>query len=104
MNDITHKINTLRIAVAQAIVKVSKKETIEAIKNKTVPKGDIFEMSKAAGLLAIKKTSDVIPDCHSMPIEFALIRSEIIDLDIHIIVEVKTIYKTGVRSEEHTSE
>jgi molybdenum cofactor biosynthesis protein MoaC len=99
MNDITHKISTLRIAVAQAIVKVSKKETIEAIKNKYVPKGDIFEMSKAAGLLAIKKTSDVIPDCHPMPIEYALIRSEIIDMDIHIIVEVKTIYKTGVEVE-----
>src|SRR5665213_1462026 len=99
MNDITHKISTLRIAVAQAIVKVSKKETIEAIKNKTVPKGDIFEMSKAAGLLAIKKTSDVIPDCHPMPVEYALIRSEINDLDIHIIVEVRTIYKTGVEVE-----
>jgi cyclic pyranopterin monophosphate synthase len=99
MNDITHKISTLRIAIAQAIVKVSNKETIEAIKNKTVPKGDIFEMSKAAGLLAIKKTSDVIPDCHPMPIEYALIRSEINEMDIHIIVEVKTIYKTGVEVE-----
>ena len=51
MVDITHKSNTLRTAVAQAIVKVSSEETIRAIQNKTVPKGDVFAMSKAAGLL-----------------------------------------------------
>mgnify|MGYP003977475193 CR=1 FL=1 len=42
MVDITHKSSTLRIATAQAIVKVSKSETIEAIKNDTVPKGKLF--------------------------------------------------------------
>lgn len=99
MNDITNKISTLRSAIAQATVRVSRKETMEAIKNKTVPKGDIFEMSKAAGLLAIKKTSDVIPHCHPMPIEYAFIKSEIADMEIHIVVEVKTIYKTGVEVE-----
>lgn len=99
MNDITHKISTLRIALAQAIVKVSKKETIEAVKNGTVPKGDVFTMAKAAALLAVKKTSDVIPDCHPMPIESTSVNSEITDLEIKILVEVKTIYKTGVEVE-----
>lgn len=99
MNDITHKISTLRIALAQAIVKVSKKETIEAVKNGTVPKGDVFTMAKAAALLAVKKTSDVIPDCHPMPIESTSVNSEISDLEIKILVEVKTIYKTGVEVE-----
>ena len=61
MVDITFKSNTLRIAKAQAILKVSKKETIDAIVNKTVPKGDVFEMSKTAGLFAVKRTSDTIP-------------------------------------------
>ncbi len=61
MVDITHKSNSLRKASATAIVSVSKEETIDAIKNKSVPKGDVFEFSRAAGLLAIKKTSDVIP-------------------------------------------
>ena len=51
MVDITHKKNTLRIAKAEAIVNVSSKATIEAVKNKTVPKGDVFEISRAAGLL-----------------------------------------------------
>lgn len=99
MNDITHKISTLRIAVAQATVRVSKKETIDAIRNKTVPKGDVVEMAKAAGLLAVKKTSDVIPDCHPMPVESVSIVSEIDHLEIRIVVEVKTIYKTGVEVE-----
>jgi len=46
MVNITYKSSTLRIAKAQAILKVSKKETIDAIVNKTVPKGDVFEMAK----------------------------------------------------------
>jgi len=99
MNDITHKISTLRIAKAQAIVKVSNPETIATIIAGHVPKGDIYTMSKAAALLAIKKTSDVIPDCHPMPIESASVVSEISELEIRIYVEVKTIYKTGVEVE-----
>ena len=99
MIDITHKINTLRVAVAQAIVKVSKEETIEAIEQDRVPKGNVFAMSKAAGLLGIKKTPDLLPDCHPLPIEFAGIEYEIDGLEIRIIFTVKTIYKTGVEVE-----
>jgi cyclic pyranopterin phosphate synthase len=99
MVDITHKSTTLRKAIATALVTVSKQETIEAIQNKTVPKGDVFEFSRAAGLLAIKKTSDVIPDCHPLPVEFASIKHTIDGLSILISVEVHTIYKTGVEVE-----
>ena len=60
MVDITHKKNTLRIAKAEAIVNVSSKATIEAVNNKTVPKGDVFEISRAAGLLGVKKTPRVV--------------------------------------------
>ena len=90
---------TLRKAIATAIVSVSKQETIDAIKNRKVPKGDIFEFSRAAGLLAIKKTSDVIPDCHPLPVEYAAIKHELDELKITITVEVHTIYKTGVEVE-----
>jgi cyclic pyranopterin monophosphate synthase len=99
MVNITHKTNSLREAIASAVLTVSKQETIDAIKNKTVPKGDVFEFSRAAGLLAIKKTSDVIPDCHPLPVEFATIKHEIDGLKINISVEVHTIYKTGVEVE-----
>jgi cyclic pyranopterin phosphate synthase len=99
MVNITHKQNSLRKAIATAIVKVSKQATIDAIKNKQVPKGDVFEFSRATGLLAIKKTSDVIPDCHPLPVEFAAITYSIDSMRILINVEVHTIYKTGVEVE-----
>ncbi|MBN4085263.1 bifunctional molybdenum cofactor biosynthesis protein MoaC/MoaB [Flavobacteriaceae bacterium AH-315-B10] len=99
MIDITNKSNTLRIAIAQAIVKVSKPETISAIENDTVPKGNVFAMSKAAGLLGVKRTSDLLPDCHPLPIEFTSVEYEINGLEITIVFTVKTIYKTGVEVE-----
>lgn len=99
MVDITKKATTLRIATAQAVVKVSKEETIRAVKEKTVPKGDVFEMSRAAGLLGIKKTPDILPDCHPLPIEFAGIEYQIDGLDIMVHCTIKTIYKTGVEVE-----
>jgi len=99
MVDITHKSTTLRIAIAQALVKVSKPETIIAIENDTVPKGNVFAMSKAAGLLGVKKTPDLLPDCHPLPIEFAGIEYEINGLEIKVVFTVKTIYKTGVEVE-----
>lgn len=99
MVNITHKSSTLRKAIATAIVTVSQKETITAIENRKVPKGDVFEFSRAAGLLAIKKTSDVIPDCHPLPVEYAAITYAIDGLKINITVEVHTIYKTGVEVE-----
>lgn len=99
MVDITSKSNTLRQAIATATVTVSKQETIDAILQKKVPKGDVFEFSRAAGLLAIKKTSDVIPDCHPLPIEYAAIRHQVDGKSILITVEVHTIYKTGVEVE-----
>lgn len=99
MIDITHKITTLRIAKAQAILKVSTQATISAIENDTVPKGNVFAMSKAAGLLGVKKTPELLPDCHPMPIESTSIAYDIKGLEIFITVEVKTIYKTGVEVE-----
>lgn len=99
MVDITHKTNTLRIATAQAIVQVSKPETVEAIQNRTVPKGDVFEMAKAAGFLAVKKTPDLLPDCHPIPVEYTGVQYRIEDLTIVIELTVKTIYKTGVEVE-----
>ncbi len=99
MIDITHKLKTHRIAVARAIVKVGRIETIEAIKNRQVPKGDVIEASKIAGLFGVKRTSDMIPDCHPLPVEFTNITHRIESLEIHIEVEVHTIYKTGVEVE-----
>ena len=99
MVDITHKNTTLRTAVAQAIVKVGSTETIQAILNKTVPKGDVLEVARTAGLFAVKNTSSAIPDCHPIPIEYTGIQYECLENTIKIEVTVKTIYKTGVEVE-----
>ena len=99
MVDITHKINTLREATAIAIVRTSSKETITALQENKVPKGNVFEMAKAAGLLGVKKTPDLLPDCHPLPIEYTGVDYKINGLEIEISMTVKTIYKTGVEVE-----
>ena len=99
MVDITHKISTLRKATATAIVKVSKQETIDAVVNNLVPKGNILEMAKTAGLFAVKNTHLSIPDCHPIPIEFTSVDYKIEGLEIQIVFNVKTVYKTGVEVE-----
>jgi molybdenum cofactor biosynthesis enzyme len=53
MVNITHKSNTLREAVAKAVIMVSQQATMDAVVNRKVPKGDVFEFSRAAGLLAV---------------------------------------------------
>ena len=99
MVDITHKSYTLRKAIATAVVVTSNGRTVDAIKNGQVPKGNVYEFARAATLLAIKKTSDLIPDCHPLPIEYAAVDFEIEGLTIVISVTVHTIYKTGVEVE-----
>ena len=99
MVDITHKITTLREATAISVVKTSSEETIKRLRENSVPKGNVFEMAKAAGLLGVKKTPDLLPDCHPLPIEYTGINYEIDGLEIRISVTVKTIYKTGVEVE-----
>ncbi|WP_443940022.1 bifunctional molybdenum cofactor biosynthesis protein MoaC/MoaB [Pedobacter sp. MW01-1-1] len=99
MVNITKKSNTLRIAIASATVSMSKQATIDALVQRKIPKGDVFEFARAAGLFGVKRTSDVIPDCHPLPVEYTAITYEIVGLEIFIRVEVHTIYKTGVEVE-----
>ena len=73
--------------------------TMKAVLERTVPKGDVLEFARVAGLFAVKKTSDVIPDCHPLPVEFTNVSYELTDREILISVEVHTVYKTGVEVE-----
>ncbi|WP_297336138.1 bifunctional molybdenum cofactor biosynthesis protein MoaC/MoaB [Algoriphagus sp.] len=99
MVDITHKNSTLRKAIAQALLKVSLPETIQAIQDRTVPKGDVLECARVAGLFAAKRTADMIPDCHPLPVEFTSVSYEVGKMEVKIWVEIHTIYKTGVEVE-----
>lgn len=99
MINITHKSNTLRKAIAEAVVRVSSPQTMEAVQQRTVPKGDVLEFARVAGLFAVKKTAEMIPDCHPMPVEFTSVQYQLHELEIRITMEVHTVYKTGVEVE-----
>ena len=99
MIDVTSKFSTLRTARAQAVVVASATQTIDDVKNGRVPKGDVLEAARVATLFGVKRTADIIPDCHPMPIESTKVFYSIDDKSITIEVEVKTIYKTGVEVE-----
>jgi cyclic pyranopterin monophosphate synthase len=99
MIDISAKVSTLREATACAVLRVSRAETITAVKNKTVPKGDVLETARTAGLFAVKRTSDMIPDCHPLPIEYTAVAFQVSEFEIRTEVTVRTVYKTGVEVE-----
>lgn len=104
MIDITHKSSTLREAKASAIVQFSSKEAVKAIRENRVPKGQVLEIARAAGLFAAKRTADMIPDCHPLPIEYTAIEYDIQDEQLTVYATIKTIYKTGVEVEAmHTA-
>ena len=69
MVDISPKNPTDRIARACSFVKMAP-ATIDAIENKLLPKGDIFEVARIAGIMAAKKTSDLIPMCHPLRLDY----------------------------------
>lgn len=99
MKDITEKRNTYREASATATVRLGNKDAMKAVQEGKVPKGNVFEMSKAAALLAVKKTALLLPDCHPIPIEKAGLEFEVSGMEIQIKMTVATIYKTGVEVE-----
>jgi len=102
MFDVGHKGKTHRIAKAQAILKV-KPETISLIKEGKSPKGDVIETAKVAGTQAAKKTSDLLPYCHPLPIDNITINVTLNEDSIEIIADSETVWKTGVEMESLTA-
>ncbi len=102
MRDISHKATTLRIATAEVTLKV-RPETITRVRNKDVPKGDVLEVAKIAGVQAAKNTSQIIPYCHPLPIDFVDITFALGESTVRITATVKAIYKTGVEMEALTA-
>ena len=98
MKDITNKIETLRIAKASAVVKLSA-VSIKAIKANKTPKKDVLATARTVGFLAVKNTSNVIPHCHPIPVESVTIDFDLRVNTVHITTEVKSTYKTGCEME-----
>lgn len=99
MIDITHKPTTLREATATALVTVSEPATMAAVNEKRVPKGDVLESARVAALFGVKKTHELIPDCHPLPIEHAECTFAVGEMEIIVTMRVRTIYRTGVEVE-----
>ncbi len=98
MVDISGKKNVERIAVAEGKIRLSD-ESIKAIKEKRVKKGDVFAIAEAAALMAIKRTFLAIPHCHPLPITSASVEFFIEGNDVVSRCTVKASYKTGVEME-----
>ena len=102
MFDVANKPDTLRRAVALAIVKTSP-ETIQLVTEGRSPKGDIIEAAKIAATMAAKKTWDLLPYCHSIPIDNVKVDVELKESSVEVRVETKTVWKTGVEMESLTA-
>lgn len=102
MRDVSQKVSTLRTAVAKAILRVSP-ETIDQIRKGTLPKGDPLAVARVAAIQAAKNTSQIIPYCHPLPIDYVRVDFMMDEDAIEIETTVKAIYKTGVEMEALTA-
>jgi len=98
MVNVGEKIPTRRICHAQGEL-LAKPETLLAIRNGTLPKGNVLPLAEAAGILAVKKTSEVLPLCHPLPIDAASIGFRFSETSVTVLCEVTAHAKTGVEME-----
>lgn len=102
MWDVSGKDNTARTATAQAVLR-AKRETLIAIREGAVPKGDPLPVAKVAAIQAAKNTPSIIPYCHPLPLSHVGVEFELSTETILITVTTKTDYKTGVEMEALTA-
>jgi len=102
MRDVSPKEVTLRVAVAQAVVDVPA-EVLIRLREKTLDKGDALEISRAAGILAAKRTWELLPLCHPIPVERLDLTYEFTATAVTVLVEVATHARTGIEMEALTA-
>jgi cyclic pyranopterin monophosphate synthase len=102
MVDVGDKEVTDRRALARAVVRMSP-ETALAVRRGDAPKGDVVATARIAGIQAAKRTSELIPLCHPLPLSFVDVRMEIRDDRVEIEAEARTSAQTGVEMEAMTA-
>ncbi len=104
MVDVTHKPHTEREAVALARIKM-KPQTLKLIKEAGIEKGDVLQIARVAGIMGAKKTSELIPLCHPLPVTSVTVDFELKDEEstVEIRSHVKTVAQTGVEMEALTA-
>nr|WP_316625283.1 cyclic pyranopterin monophosphate synthase MoaC [uncultured Ruminococcus sp.] len=102
MVDVTDKQSTVRIATARGTVKVNS-DTMALIRSGGMKKGDVLAVAQVAGIMAAKKTADIIPMCHPLRLSSVDIGFELTDTEIIIQATVKCKESTGVEMEALTA-
>lgn len=102
MVDVTEKATTARTAVAEGFLKTNH-EVVERIFLGKLPKGDALPVSRVAGILGAKKTAEIIPLCHPLPLGKITIDFERLEDSVRIVASVKTHGTTGVEMEALTA-
>jgi molybdenum cofactor biosynthesis protein MoaC len=102
MVDVSGKETTARRAVASAKVFLNE-ETLEILMKQANPKGNPLEIARIAGIMAAKKTAEMIPLCHQVNLSKIDVRAEVTDFGIYLESEVRTSSQTGVEMEALTA-
>lgn len=104
MVDVSSKDVTSRRALAAASVKV-RPETFARIADRSIEKGDVLQVARLAGIMAAKKTPDLIPLCHPLPVSSVRVDFDLVEEDhrVDILAEVRVSGRTGVEMEALTA-
>src|SRR5512144_1064947 len=102
MVDVSAKEATSRVAVASGRVQVSP-EVVGLLRGEGVPKGDALGVARVAGIMAAKRTPDLVPLCHPLAISGVTVDLEVEDDAVAITATVKTTDRTGVEMEALTA-
>ena len=102
MVDVGAKEPSERRAVARAVVRMSK-DTVEALRRGDAPKGDVIGTARIAGIQAAKRTADLIPLCHPLPLTYVDVSADIAVSEVVLTAEARTRAQTGVEMEAMTA-
>ena len=102
MVDVGGKDVSQRRAVACAVVHLSA-ETAKAVSRGDAPKGDVLGTARIAGIQGAKRTAELIPLCHPLPLDFVDVRVEVVGAEVQIEAETRTTARTGVEMEAMTA-
>lgn len=102
MVDVSGKQVSARTAVAEGVVRVSP-ALAEAIRSDSIAKGNVFDVARLAGVMAAKRTADLVPLCHTLGLDYVDVRLALDDGVVRIRAEARVTARTGVEMEALTA-
>jgi cyclic pyranopterin phosphate synthase len=102
MVDVADKPATLREALAECIVRMAP-DTLRAVQGGTAAKGDAIQVARVAGIMAAKRTSELIPLCHPLPLTSVTLDFEFVPRAVRVLARARVVGQTGVEMEALTA-